>query len=63
MTRQAWNHSGVESIASNNPQLPQAFYHIPQQRLLPGDSLKVTCDFDSTGRPTWTGAGSTHNDE
>ncbi|KAJ9507908.1 hypothetical protein QJQ45_021247 [Haematococcus lacustris] len=63
MTRQAWNHSGVESIASNNPQLPQAFYHIPQQRLLPGDSLKVTCDFDSTGRPTWTAAGSTHNDE
>eukprot|EP00197_Chlamydomonas_leiostraca_P013619 CAMPEP_0202860488 /NCGR_PEP_ID=MMETSP1391-20130828/2163_1 /ASSEMBLY_ACC=CAM_ASM_000867 /TAXON_ID=1034604 /ORGANISM="Chlamydomonas leiostraca, Strain SAG 11-49" /LENGTH=823 /DNA_ID=CAMNT_0049539651 /DNA_START=226 /DNA_END=2694 /DNA_ORIENTATION=+ len=63
MTRELWNHTGREVVATNNPQLPQAFYPVKQQVIWPGDRLKVTCDFDSTSRSTPTYAGSTHNDE
>lgn len=50
-------------MASNDPQLPQAFYPLPPKVLWPGDSLKVTCDFDSSSRSTPTPVGATHKDE
>lgn len=35
-------------FARQDPQLPQGFYAIdPLVRILPGDRLRATCDFDS----------------
>ena len=43
-----------------DPQLPQGFYPVTEGvRFLPGDQLKVTCEFDSTSRDRPTYAGST----
>lgn len=46
MTRRPWNRSmGVEVMATNDPQLPQAFYPVKRQVILPGDRLKVCALF------------------
>ncbi|GIL97341.1 hypothetical protein Vretimale_2809 [Volvox reticuliferus] len=63
MTREAWNHSGIETLYTRDPQLPQSFVPSTRHVLWPGDRLTVTCDFDSTSRSTVTSAGGTHNDE
>lgn len=50
----------AEQIVSQDPQLPQGFYPVGKPtRFLPGDELKVTCEYDSMERTTPTNAGST----
>ena len=63
MTRSKWDHNGLETLAQRNPLLPQAFVPLNSSVILPGDKLKVTCDYDSSSVSTPTRAGMTHNDE
>ena len=53
-----------EELCENDPQLPQGFTPLKEDILIrPGDTLKATCMFDSSGVTKAVNAGATHNDE
>lgn len=56
--------AGTDLVAAGNPQLPQGFYPLPQaKRLYPGETLTVTCEFDSSAATQVVHAGPTHANE
>lgn len=50
-------------MAVGDPQLPQGFYPVTPKTLYPGDTLTVTCDFDSSNQTRRVDAGPTHEHE
>ena len=55
---------GATRVAEQDPQLPQGFYPMEQGiTIMPGDKLKNTCDFNSTGMDHDVYAGHTSADE
>ena len=42
---------------------PQGFYPVKPFTIHPGDVLRATCDFDSSGKATATSAGATQEEE
>ena len=57
---------GTTTVAEQDPQLPQGFYPIDNNKeikIFPGDRIKATCAFDSSSMTTAVHAGHTSSDE
>eukprot|EP00803_Ostreobium_quekettii_P002596 evm.model.scf_760EXC.6 EVM.evm.TU.scf_760EXC.6 scf_760EXC:55513-65279(+) len=63
MTRMSGQDDG-DRLAERDPQLPQGFVPVLEESvILPGETLRVTCDFNSTSETMAVYAGSKHNNE